>query len=64
MFSLDDTFRYWLYNRPVDMRKSFNGLSGIVTNAMAEKLRSGDVCAKLSKLTPCNYQADPLFLRY
>lgn len=43
MFSLDDTFRYWLYNRPVDMRKSFNGLSGIVTNAMAEKLCSGDV---------------------
>lgn len=43
MFSLDDTCRYWLYNRPVDMRKSFNGLSGIVTNAMCEKLRSGDV---------------------
>ena len=25
------------------MRKSFNGLSGIVTNAMCERLRSGDV---------------------
>ena len=43
MFSLDDTCRYWLYNKPVDMRKSFNGLSGIVTNAMSERLRSGDV---------------------
>ena len=43
MFSLDGTFRYWLYNKPVDMRKSFNGLSGIVTNAMCERLRSGDV---------------------
>ena len=43
MFSLDDTCRYWLYNKPVDMRKSFNGLSGIVTNAMNERLRSGDV---------------------
>ena len=43
MFNLDNTCRYWLYNRPVDMRKSFNGLSGIVTNAMCEKLRSGDV---------------------
>ena len=32
-----------LYNKPVDMRKSFNGLSGIVTNAMCERLRSGDV---------------------
>ena len=29
MFSLNDTYRYWLYNKPVDMRKSFNGLSGI-----------------------------------
>ena len=43
MFSLDGTCRYWLYNRPVDMRKSFNGLSGIVTNAMCERLRGGDV---------------------
>lgn len=43
MFCLDDTCRYWLYNKPVDMRKSFNGLSGIVTNAMSGQLRSGDV---------------------
>ena len=27
MYSLDNTCRYWLYNKPVDMRKSFNGLS-------------------------------------
>ena len=43
MFCLDDRCRYWLYNRPVDMRKSFNGLSGIVANAMGGNLRSGDV---------------------
>ena len=43
MFCLGDTCRYWLYNKPVDMRKSFNGLSGIVVNAMNENLRSGDV---------------------
>lgn len=43
MFCLNDTYRYWLYNKPVDMRKSFNGLSGIVVNAMNENLRSGDV---------------------
>ena len=30
MFSLDGSVKYWLYNKPVDMRKSFNGLSGIV----------------------------------
>ena len=43
MFSLDNTCRYWLYNKPVDMRKSFNGLSGIVTNAMSGRLYGGDV---------------------
>jgi len=43
MFCLDGTYRYWLYNKPVDMRKSFNGLSGIVTNAMRGNLRNGDV---------------------
>ena len=43
MFSLDGTCRYWLYNKPVDMRKSFNGLGGIVTNARCGNQRSGDV---------------------
>lgn len=43
MFSLDGTVKYWLYNKPVDMRKSFNGLSGIVTNAMCSSLKCGDV---------------------
>ncbi len=43
MFSLDGTVKYWLYNKPVDMRKSFNGLSGIVTNGMCADFRNGDV---------------------
>ena len=43
MFSLDGTVKYWLYNKPVDMRKSFNGLSGIVTNGMCANVRNGDV---------------------
>ena len=43
MFSLDGGVKYWLYNKPVDMRKSFNGLSCIVTNVMCASLRSGDV---------------------
>ena len=29
MFSLNDSMRYLLYNRPTDMRKSFHTLSGI-----------------------------------
>ena len=47
MFSLDGGVKYWLYNKPVDMRKSFNGLSGIVTNGMCASLRSGDTARKL-----------------
>ena len=34
MFSLDNTMRYWLYNKPVNMRMGFNGLGGIVNNSM------------------------------
>ena len=43
MFSLDNTMRYWLYNKPVNMRMGFNGLSGIVNNNMGMNMRSGDV---------------------
>lgn len=43
MFSLDGSVKYWLYNKPVDMRKSFTGLSGLVTGGMCASLRSGDV---------------------
>lgn len=43
MFSLDSSHRYWFYNRPVNMRLGFNGLSGIVTNRMGMHLREGDV---------------------
>lgn len=42
MFSLDNTMRYWLYNKPVNMRMGFNGLSGIVNNSMGMSMRSGD----------------------
>ena len=43
MFSLDNTMRYWLYNKPVNMRMGFNGLSGIVNNSMGMSMLSGDV---------------------
>ena len=32
--------RYWLYNKPVNMRMDFNGLSGIVNNSMGMSMRS------------------------
>ena len=41
MFSLNDSMRYLLYNRPTDMRKSFHTLSGIITDAMGQDPCSG-----------------------
>jgi len=34
--------RYYLYTGLADMRKSFNGLSGLVLNEMRKELRNGD----------------------
>lgn len=43
MFSLNDSLRYLLYNRPTDMRKSFHTLSGIVADTMGADPCNGDV---------------------
>jgi len=43
MFSLTSSFRYYLYRGVTDMRKSFNGLSGIVQNELHRNLMSGEV---------------------
>jgi transposase len=43
MFHLHDNLRYYLYPLPVDMRKSFYTLSGIVTSAMNHDVRDGGV---------------------
>ncbi len=43
MFSLTERHRYYLYARPTDMRKGFNGWSGLVRNKMGRNPLSGDV---------------------
>ena len=43
MLSLGSTHRYYLYREPTDMRKGFNGLSGIVTSELGGDPLSGDV---------------------
>ncbi len=43
MFHLHSTLRYFLYPLPVDMRKSFYTLSGIVSSAMGQNVREGGV---------------------
>lgn len=43
MFSLNTHQQYYLYGPAVDMRKGFNGLSGIVRNQLGKNPLSGEV---------------------
>lgn len=49
MFSLNSQDRYLLYHKPCDMRKSFDGLSGLVTNELRRSPMSGEVFVFLNK---------------
>ena len=49
MLSLHSNIRYFLYHGRTDMRKSFDGLCGIVTNEMRQAVISGDVFIFLNK---------------
>jgi transposase len=43
MFHLHNSLKYYLYPLPVDMRKSFYTLSGIVNSFMNQSVRDGGV---------------------
>ncbi|MBR8538408.1 IS66 family insertion sequence element accessory protein TnpB [Carboxylicivirga sediminis] len=43
MFHLHGKLQYFLYPAPVDMRKSFYTLSGIVTSVMNRNVQDGEV---------------------
>lgn len=43
MFHLHNSLSYYLYPAPVDMRKSFYTLSGIVSSEMNRDVRGGEV---------------------
>jgi transposase len=43
MFSLTSSFRYYLYREATDMRKSFDGLSGLVQGQLDRNPTSGEV---------------------
>lgn len=49
MFTLGTEHRYLLYSQPTDMRKSFDGLSGLVQNQLSGNPRSGDVFLFINK---------------
>jgi len=43
MISFTSSQRYFLYRSGTDMRKSFDGLCGLVSDAMSRNIFSGDV---------------------
>lgn len=49
MFSLNSSDRFYLYSGFADMRQSFDGLCGIVTNALNGNPQSGCVYVFLNK---------------
>ena len=49
MFSLNDSMRYLLYNKPTDMRKSYHTLCGLVTNELGCDPCNGDVYIFINK---------------
>lgn len=49
MLSFSSRQRYFLYRGVTDMRKGFNGLSGLVRNHLGHNLLSGDVFIFLNK---------------
>ena len=49
MFALSNSNRFHLYSQPTDMRKSFDGLSGLIRNNLGSNPCSGDVFIFLNK---------------
>lgn len=49
MFSLTTDHRFLFYTQPTDMRKSFDGLSGLIRSELLSDPRSGDVFLFVNK---------------
>ena len=49
MFALSSENRFHLYSQPTDMRKSFDGLSGLVQNTLGRNPSGGDVFIFINK---------------
>ncbi len=53
MFSLNQNHRFYLYHQATDMRKSFDGLSGLVTNQLGRNPLSGEVFVFVNRRRNC-----------
>jgi len=49
MYSFSSQQKYYWYGEPTDMRKSFNGLSGLVNNEMKQNPTNGSVFIFVNK---------------
>lgn len=49
MFPVSSSSRFYLYDVPTDMRKSFDGLQGIVNNGLNRDVCSGEVYIFINK---------------
>ncbi len=49
MFTLGSSLRFQLYSESTDMRKSFDGLSGLVQNHLNQSPANGDVYVFINK---------------
>lgn len=49
MFALSSDNRFHLYGQPTDMRKSFDGLSGLIQNTLGRNPAGGDVFIFINK---------------
>lgn len=49
MFSLTSSHRYYLFSEPTDLRKSFDGLCGLVSSRMALDPTGGGVFVFINK---------------
>jgi transposase len=49
MLSFDHNTRIWICLQPVDMRKGFDGLTGLVTEALRESIHAGALFAFTNK---------------
>jgi transposase len=49
MFSLSSSYRYYLYRGACDMRKGFDGLSGLVRTHFGQSLKTGEVYVFLNR---------------
>lgn len=58
MFALTPHHQFWLYRKNCDMRKGFNGLSGLVRNELKRDPLSGEVfVSSIGLALPWNYSS-------